>query len=94
MNRIKEGKERIGEPILGNSARLLLNRLTATLSPGEGQRHNLTVDSDGEMTITLMMGDYYWPCKFSDEDLLKPVDKLADEITEMIKARYYDYENN
>lgn len=86
-SRLLENKE----PILGCNVRSFLEQLTQRLPPWDKERHNLTVDEDGDMVLTIKIGEFFWPCKLSDEDLLKSVDELADEIEKMIKAKYASF---
>ncbi|MHC4749536.1 MAG: hypothetical protein ACYTFW_06630 [Planctomycetota bacterium] len=66
---------------------MLLRQLTKIAPPGEGQRHNLTVEDNGDLVLYLMLGDIYHPVKFEDEDLDKPITQLLAEIElELIKG--------
>lgn len=78
----------IGKPIMGNSARLFLELLTNAMSPWEGQHHNLTIDKDNNMILTMMFGECYWSFALEESDLSKPIDKLADEICQKVRAKY------
>ena len=62
------------------SAKLLLQRLTEIVPPGDGQRHNLTVDKDGDLILHLMLGDKFIPVKLTEDDFDKPVHLLVNEI--------------
>lgn len=61
------------------NAKLLLERLTEMIPPGDKQHHNLIVE-DGNLILTLMCGDKYHPIRLEDIDFGKTVKQLANEI--------------
>ncbi len=69
------------------SAKQLLEALTEALPPGEGQRHSITV-ADGNLAVTLMLGERYVPAYLEDEDLDRPAGEIAEEIVGLIKAEH------
>lgn len=81
----------IGEPILGNSARLLLKQLTKAMYPWAGQHHNLTIDEDGNMILTIMLGECYWPLTLEESDLSKSIDELVDKICQKVRNKYVSF---
>lgn len=50
----------------------------------EKQRHNLTLDENGNLVLHLMLGDQFIPIVFEDVDL----DKSPNELVVEIKAVY------
>lgn len=68
------------------NARLLLERLTEMIPPGDKQHHNLIVE-DGNLILTLMCRDKYYPFKLEDIDFGKPVKQLANEIEILLIAQ-------
>lgn len=67
-------------------AKLLLERITEMIPPGEGQHHNLTVQH-GNLVLCLMLGDRYQPMVLEDGTFTKSVDELVNEIElELIKV--------
>jgi hypothetical protein len=69
-----------------NNAKLLLQKLTILIPPGEDQRHNLTVNEDGNLMLGLMLGDVFQYLMLEDEDFLKSADSLANEICRAVKV--------
>lgn len=62
----------------------LLSELTKRIPPGKGQRHNITLSGD-TLQVTLMFGDKYTPVVLNNDDLYRRLDKLVDDICEMVK---------
>lgn len=73
-------------------AKALLQLLTERIAPGENQRHSLTLADDGEkLQVTLMLGDRYVPFVIEEDDLLKPVNELVDEILSIVGLTSDDF---
>lgn len=64
----------------------LLAILEAILPPGDGQRHNITLDDNGLPQLTLMLGERYCPVRFDETDLDKSPAILALEIHDSMEA--------
>lgn len=69
-------------------ARLFLRKLEDRIAPGQGQRHNLTIDGKGELVLALMLGEEVVTCVLEYDDLVKSVDEIVDEV----EAVYTDVE--
>lgn len=62
-------------------AKLLLEKLTELISPGENQRHNLTFDpTEKKLQLTLMVGDQHIPFILREGDLSRPTEAIVDVI--------------
>lgn len=57
-------------------AKLLLELLTKHIPPGEGQKHNLTLN-EGGLEVTLMLGEKYIPFWLQETDFDLPVRDLV-----------------
>lgn len=72
------------------NAKLLLEQLTKTIPPGEGeqqsQRHNITIDENGNLVVCLMLGECYQPLVLGDSDLDKPINELVSEIYQWVRG--------
>ncbi len=62
------------------NAKLLLEQLTKTIPPGQEQRHNLTIDEQGNLVLYLMLGKRYQPVILTEEELDKSANDLTEEI--------------
>ena len=62
-------------------AKLFLEEITKAFPPGEGQRHNLTVEGKN-LVLTLMLGERYQPIVLTDDDL---DGKSGEELIEEVK---------
>ena len=71
------------------TAKRLLEALTEALPPGGGQRHGITIE-DGNLAVTLMLGERYVPAYLEDEDLDRPAGEIAAEIVALVKTEYPD----
>jgi len=49
------------------------------MPPGNGQRHNITINEWGDLVVTLMLGRRHESLIIEEGDIM-PVDKLANEI--------------
>lgn len=67
------------------NAKLLLKQLTKDIPPGQGQRHNLTIDEGGNLVIHLMLGKRYQPIALTEKDLDLTVDELAKEVYQYVR---------
>ena len=65
-------------------AKLLLERVTEVIPPGDGQHHNFTVQH-GNLVLCLMLGKRYQPMVFEDDTFTKSVDQLLNEVIELMK---------
>ncbi len=70
-------------------ARILLERLTEEFPPGENQRHNITINSKGNIIITLMIDGKYYPFLINEDDLNKTSFQLLEEIRELHNKMIY-----
>ncbi len=69
------------------NAKALLGMLTERLPPKEGQRHNLTIDKEGALDLTLMLGKEMLTTILDDEDLVRNVGDVVDGICAGVQAR-------
>lgn len=69
------------------SARLLLKRLAEIAPSGDAQGHNLTIDEGGELVLTLMVYDTFYPIVIGEVDLDKPIHQLVGEIERALIAQ-------
>ena len=69
------------------TAKRLLEALTEALPPGGGQRHGIAV-ADGNLVVTLMLGEFCVPAYLEDEDLDRPAGEIAEEIVALVKAEH------
>lgn len=67
------------------NAKQLLYLLTVRMPPGKNMRHNLTLNSKGDLEVCLMLEDTFWPIVLEENDLTKPADSLATEICNTIE---------
>lgn len=68
-----------------NYAKELLEEITRLVPPGENQHHNLIIDN-GELILTLMLGDVYQPVNI-DNDIHRHPFEIAIEIHDALKAK-------
>ena len=60
------------------------------MPPGDGQRHNLTVDSEGRLELTLMLGDKYQSAFITEEDASKPAKVVVGELIDVLVDAGYE----
>ena len=68
-----------------DNAGLFLKALTDKIPAGNNQRHSLTIDPEGRLTVTLALGCIFLPCALEEIDSLKSIDMLVDEIVELAR---------
>lgn len=64
---------------------LFLELLNKRIPPGEGQRHNLTLNNNGKLELTLMLGEKYVPFQLEEIDLDLRVLDLVETIQHVLK---------
>ena len=57
-----------------------------------GQRHNITVDENGALVVTLMLDERYVPIVFVDEDFDMPTSELIANMVALIKRYQHGFE--
>ena len=67
--------------------RLFLRKLEERVPPGEGQRHNLTIDDKGDLVLALMLGENVATFILEFDDLVKAVDEIVDEVETVYRGR-------
>ena len=65
-------------------AKALLEALTASYPPGDGQRHSIHINPDGDLEITLFLGEHYQPIVITGDDLDTPNRQALIEIDEVL----------
>lgn len=66
------------------NAEIFLTKITELVPPGNIQRHNLTVDSDG-LILTLTLGEVYLSYTIEGDDMETDPIELAETIHKDIK---------
>ena len=66
------------------SAKDLLSKINDILPPSEPRKHNITINDDGDLVVTLAM-DKFYPFKIEDKDLLRLPESIALEIVSIYK---------
>lgn len=75
-----------------DEARRVLESLTTKYPPrgnipdGPPPRHNITLNDEGNLEITLMLGNYYVPIVLEEEDLDRSASEISIAVSECAKS--------
>ena len=67
----------------------ILQELTKRL-PVVEMRHNFTLHPNGYLALTVFINEYWQEIYIGEEDFVKPIDILVDEIIEVLQEVGYD----
>lgn len=72
---------------VGYNLPAFMAHLCEEIPPGEGQRHNITLDGEnGRLELTLMLGEAFQSFFIESDDLKKSVEDSVAEIRQMLNG--------